>query len=150
MSITTELKTLLMQSPMGENKPLEGEMTIKISLSDDIPEQAANSPQGEAIGEAGLQTAGYMMIDVRMKVGDLTDEDIIGCEPEQYMDNGIIAGILDAIRWGLADERGINFKYAVADATDKAESAVQVIEAKGLMDKVEKIGLAISDAGGNA
>jgi len=146
----TELKTLLMQSPMGQNQPLEGELVIKISLSDDIPDRAKHSAVAEKITEEGMKTAGYMMIDANMKVGELTDEDIIGCEPEQYMENGIIAGILDAIRHGLTENRGINFEYAVADAREKAETAVQVIEAQDLMDKVERIGLAIADTEGEA
>ena len=148
--VKTEVKTLLMQSPMAEKQYQSGELVIRLSLSDDIPEKAANSPQADQIGEEGMKTAGYMMIEAEIKVGDLKENEIIGATPQQYMDNGIIAGILDAIRHGLADDRGINFKYAVEEAREKAESAVQCIEAEGLMDKVNKIGLAISEAGGNA
>jgi len=150
VSIKTEINTLLMRTPMAKPQNLEGELVIKVKMSDEMPEIVANSKQAAEIGEEGMKAAGYIVIEVAMKVGDLTDDDIIGCTPEKYMENGIVAGILDAIRYGLTDDRGINFKYAVTDAQEKAQTVTQCIEAESLMDKVNKIGLAIADARGNA
>ena len=87
---------------MGEDQPQEGELVIKIRLEDNVPKEIQDADEAQALEAEALNTAGYMMIDAHIKVAGLTDSDIIDATPEQYMANGVIAGILDAIRQGLA------------------------------------------------
>lgn len=128
-------------------KAKKGKLIISVELKDDVPQEVKDSPEAKEFFRDGApEGSGFMKIGVSIQVGDLTEEDICGCNPEQYLDNGIIAGILDAIRHGLSDERGINFKYATEAAQEKGESALQIT---GLNEMLGDMELAMAETEGD-
>jgi len=143
-----KVETIVSRSPMGEHQFTEGKLVITMKMSDEVPSGENYTEALKACPEH--EGAGFMTIDAEIIVGDLTQEQLEAHDPQQYMDNGVIAGILDAVRNGLASERGINFRYAVQDAKEKAENAVACINAHELGEKLQETLLAVSDVQGEA
>ena len=85
-----------------------------------------------------------------IRVGDLTEKEIIGCDPDVYLKNGLVAAILDAIREGLSEPRGIKISEATENAGNKAHQAKNVIEGMSQIEKLKELVLAITPSGGEA
>jgi len=117
----------------------EGKLTIKIMFGDAVQEFA------DSLGhESPENSIGCMSIEAMMEVGDLKTNDIIGATPEEFLKNGVIAGILDALRVGLNQPRGINFNEAVEKATEKAHDAHRIEHTLSLLEKLQtKVGEAV-------
>ena len=134
----------------------EGKLTITIKPRKQTPEQymeankgqLAEQLQGKGITEDDV--VGCFVVDMQIEVGDLQDEQIIGCDPQEFLNNGLVAAILDAIRTGLVSNRGISVSEAVENASEKARSAVHVQENIDLLDKLQNLMLAVSETGGEA
>ena len=127
-----------------------GQLIINVVLMDAAPQEIMDLPEAKVfqkeIGADG-DTMGFMKIDIAIKVGDLNENDIHGCDPKEYLSNGMIAGLLDAIRIGLSSDRGTNFRYATEDATEKGEHAAHVV---GITNMMSEARLAMADTEGSA
>lgn len=147
-----EVKTLLVTAPAKmKEETNEGYLIVKVKMHKEIPEDVKGKYDREEIEAKMHKDAdGYMVIDTELHVGKLTNEDIVGCGPADYLENGIVAGILDAIRHGLGEDRGINIKYAVEDAEKKAESALQCVQGVSILDQLAELSLAVSEPKGSA
>ena len=112
----------------------EGTLEIKIKFGEGVKDFA------DSIGhESPEDSIGCMSIEASMRVGDLKTKDIIGATPEEYLKNGVIAGILDALRVGLNEPRGINLIEAVEKTTEKANDAHRIAHTLSLLDRLQQI-----------
>jgi hypothetical protein len=145
-------KTLRSDMPAQMNTQSgEGRLIITIKMEDDavLTEEEKAVMKRETAPDEKVVGAGRLTIEAEIEVGDLKTQDIVNCEPDQYLENGIIAGILDAVRHGLADRRGINFEDAVENAREKAESAHTVCRQIKLVESLaNKLQLACGEAEG--
>ncbi len=132
----------------------EGQLIITIKLNSEIPDDVKNRKSAEESFKkavaAGGDCAGYMTIEAEITVGKITDKEIDGCDPVEYLKHGVIAGILDAIKFGLQDDRGINFQWAVEAAQEKGESAMRAVQTEGLLERLATLQLAACPTEGEA
>ena len=154
MTHETECRAEVMSLPreMYENES-DGELVIKIRKRSGNPKEfvAKNierlDEKMKAEGVTSEDVAGAFVVDMTIKVGDLTDDDIIGCDPDVFLKNGLVAAILDEIRYGLSDRRGINISEAVENSGHKANQAKECLRRTGFLDKMM---LAMSETKGEA
>ena len=133
---------------VGKSK--SGQLIINVVLTDVVPQEVMDSPEAKVFSkETGTDadTMGFMKIDISIKVGDLTENEIMGCDPKEYLNNGMIAGLLEAISTGLISDRGINFRYATENATEKGEHAAHMM---GINNMLGDIQLAMVETEGEA
>lgn len=159
--MTSEMKRVqqseVMSLPAEMYKNMEaGTLTITIKPREQTPAQYMEANEGqlsEQLEEKGItenDVVGCFVVDMQIQVGDLKDEQIIGCDPQEFLSNGLVAAILDAIRTGLVSNRGINVTEAVEDASEKARTAVHVQDNIDMLDKLQGLMLAIAPTDGEA
>ena len=157
MTLKVETKASVMSLPheMYKNE-CDGELIVRISKRSQPAEEFVAehkdrlTPEMEKAGITTEEVAGAFVVDMTIKVGDLTDNEIIGCSAEDFLKNGLVAAILDAIRIGLMEPRGINVAEAVEKAGDKAHHAKYCVDGIDVLDKLEGLMLAISEPEGEA
>lgn len=141
LDIKYDRNVLELPQSMGRDYA-EGRLVISIKMGKKTPEGV------EVPEEFDLpDNPDVFVVEADLEVGDLGNEDIIGCDPDVFLKNGIIAAILDAIRNGLAEPRGISINEAVELAQGKAQEAMRVTHMLSLLDKLS---LSLAEPEGSA